>query len=96
MENKTSTIYNKAGKIPSRRLLIAIETFLKQETVAVHRLHGKAQLSAAVEALTAILNIGELLESYSLELRGQIGLRASPMKQDQSVEDLKAMKNKIT
>ncbi len=94
MADRILTTTDKAGKVTPARLMTATKTYLKQQTVDVHKLSGRAQLAKAAEMLSTILELNQQFEVYSLELRGQIGLKASPVKQDESVEDLKAMKNK--
>ncbi len=86
------SVCNKQGRVEPWRLLSVIEAYLKQETVAIHRLNGRAKLSEAVEMMTTIMSINELFEVYSMELRGLIGLRARPWNQEESVKDMKMIK----
>ena len=92
MADRILTATDKLGKVTPARLLTATKVYLEQQVISVHGLHGKARLTKAVEMLSTIMTINELFEVYSLELRGQIGLKASPLKQDQSVEDMKALR----
>ncbi len=95
MADRILTICDKQGQVLAGRLLTATEVYLKQQTVAIHRLHGRAQLSKATELLATVLSINELHETYYIELRSILGLSAQPWSQEQSVENMKMLKERI-
>lgn len=92
MADSILTICDKDGLVLPDRLLTATETYLRQQTTAIHRLHGRPQLSRAVEMLTTVMTLNELFEVFNIELKSIIGLRAKPWSQEQDVKDMKMLK----
>ncbi len=95
MADRILTATDTRGKVTPARLLTATKTYLKQQTVDVNKLHGKAQLTKAAEMLSTILELNAEFEIYNIELKGLIGLRAIPWSEQENVKDMKAIGERI-
>ena len=95
MADRILTATDKQGRVTPSRLLTATRVYLKQQTIAVHGLHGKEKLTKAVEMLSTVMAINDLIEIYNIELKGLIGLRAIPWTEEENVKDMKAIGERI-